>query len=63
MGQTAKHIIVKVALSVLKEDNQNVACSWPLSAGQLSESDATVYSVQILLDSPDTEASLLVNII
>ncbi len=61
IGDTACRIIAKAVLSIVKGDIQDAAGTIQLSAGQISESEAAVHSVQERFMEASTEAALQVD--
>ena len=58
---TARRIIAKAVLAVIREDVQDAAGSAQLCAGQISGCEAAVHSVRESFQLEDTEAALLVD--
>ena len=61
IGDTARRIIAKAVLAVIREDVQDAAGSAQLCAGQISGCEAAVHSVRESFQLEDTEAALLVD--
>ena len=61
IGETARRLIAKAILSVVRSDIQAAAGSLQLCAGQLSGCEAAVHSMRQLYSSPDVEAVILVD--
>ena len=61
IGETARRLIAKAILSVIRDDIQAAAGSLQLCAGQLSGCEAAVHSMRQLYTSPDVEAVILVD--
>ena len=61
IGDTARRIIAKATLSVIRVDVQEAAGSMQLCAGQISGTEAAVHAVRALYESDETEAILLID--
>ena len=61
IGDTARRIIAKAILNIIRQDVQEAAGSVQLCAGQISGIEAVVHAVRTLLQSDETEALLLVD--
>ena len=61
IGDTARRIIAKSILMVIKGDIQDAAGTLQLCAGQISGSEAAVHAVRSAFEDDDTEAVLLVD--
>ena len=61
IGETARRLIAKAILSVIRDDIQVAAGSLQLCAGQLSGYEAAVHSMRQLYSSPDVEAVIFVD--
>ena len=61
IGDTARRIIAKAALSVVRTDVQNASGCLQLCGGQISGIEAAVHTVRNAFNSEDCEAALLVD--
>ncbi len=61
IGDTARRIIAKATLNIIRGDIQEAAGSLQLCAGQLSGIEAAVHAVRKLFQRTETEAVLLVD--
>jgi len=61
IGETARRVIAKAILSVIRVDIQEAAGSLQLYAGQLSGCEAAVHSIREIFSSPDDDAVILVD--
>ena len=61
IGETARRIIGKAILSIIRDDIQEAAGPLQLCAGQEAGCEAAVHAMQQLYESPDTEAAILVD--
>ena len=61
IGDTARHIIAKAAISVLKDDVLDAAGSMQLCVGQMAGVESAIHAAHKKFDSPKTEAVLLVD--
>ena len=62
IGDTARRIIAKAVLSVVRTDVQNASGCLQLCGGQISGIEAAVHAVRNAFNSEDCEAALLVDV-
>ena len=61
IGDTARRIIAKAVVSVIKDDVLDAAGSMQLCVGQMAGVESAVHAVRKMFDSSETEAVLLVD--
>ena len=61
IGDTARRIIAKAAISVLKDDVLDAAGSMQLCVGQMAGVESAIHAARKKFNSPETEAVLLVD--
>ena len=61
IGDTARRIVSKAILNIIREDIQEAAGCLQLCAGQISGIEAAVHAVRALFEKEETEALLLVD--
>ena len=61
IGDTARRIIAKAAISVLKDDVLDAAGSMQLCVSQMAGVESAIHAARKKFDSPETEAVLLVD--
>ena len=61
IGDTARRILAKAVLSVMKPDIQDASGCLQMCGGQISGIEAAVHAVRTAFDSSDSEAVLLVD--
>ena len=61
IGDTARHITTKAAISVLKDEVLDVAGSMQLCVGQIGDIESAIHAARKKFDSPEPEAVLLID--